>query len=88
MALEASATGLEGDSWRALKALAEDSMGPRVAAEYYKMVSAVKQLSAETFHDYGADTEYGRAEAKFVVRVTEDLVVLLATIRSHREGGS
>ncbi len=86
MALEAAATGLEGDPWKALKALAEESMGDRVGGEYSKMVSAIKQLSSETFHDYGADTEYGRAEAKFVVRITEDLVVLISVIRSHREG--
>lgn len=85
MALEAAASGLDGKPWDALKGIASDALGERVARELFKIVSAVKQLSGETFHDYGADTDFGRAEAKFIVRCTEDVVALLAAIRSHEQ---
>ena len=75
------AAGHEHDAGKgidALKALFERSANGRRGGEYAGIVTKLKQLAVDAHHDFGAPMTYSRAEAQFIIRVTESLLSLAA----------
>ncbi|MHB0964281.1 MAG: hypothetical protein ACYC5V_13860 [Gemmatimonadaceae bacterium] len=62
----------------ALKALLERSASGKRGGEYAGIVTKLKQLAVDAHHDFGAPMTYSRAEAQFIIRVTESLLSLAA----------
>ena len=67
----------------ALKQLFVRAAGEKRGTEYGGVLSKVKQLGAFAHHDFGSAMTFSRAEAQFVVRVTESLLSLAANFASR-----
>ena len=58
------------------------STNDRSAKEYSGIVSKIKQLAGMAIHDYGKEISFSRAEACFLVGVTERVIVLIGKLIS------
>jgi hypothetical protein len=60
--------------------LFEQRTDPRRAKEYLGIISRIKQLSGFVHHDFGTSLTYSRAEAQFLLRVTESILALVGNL--------
>ena len=50
------------------------------AKEYIGIISRIKQLAGYAIHEFGKPVKYSRAEARFVVNTTENILVLVGAL--------
>jgi hypothetical protein len=77
-ALEALRHELEPADEDPVKWLLDSRTDPRRASEYVGIVTRLRHLSNYAHHELGTPMVFSRAEAQFVVRTMESLLVLLA----------
>lgn len=63
-----------------LRSLFEKRTDERRAKEYLGIISKLKQLGGFAHHDFGSPLTYSRAEAQFVLRVTESLLSMVGAL--------
>ena len=56
------------------------STNEKSAKEYSGIISNIKQLAGMAIHDYGRVISFSRAEARFLVGVTERVIVLISEL--------
>lgn len=72
----------QGDE-NAIAALFERSAHPKAAKAYAGVVSRVKGLSSFALHDLQSDLHYSRGEVLFILRSTESIIALVASLLSR-----
>ncbi len=58
----------------------EEKLGEESAKEYTGIISRVKQLMQSSVHDFGDDIDVKRAQVRFLMRSTENILYLLGSL--------
>ena len=73
---------MEAPGQDAIRELLNRAVHEKVANELSGIYSKIKQLSALAHHELGTPLKYSRAEAQFVVRLSEAFLALLGRLSS------
>lgn len=74
----------QGSDAEVFKALMIAGSDEKRGQEYYGILSRVKQLAAMKSHDFGANIDFSRIEALFILRTTENLLSLIGYMASRQ----